>query len=86
MEMDVLGGYTAVGLRGAGLSCLPAAGQAVVAERTGDLQHARHEAREPVAVHCCREARLQPGGGAVAHHSLPRQGELHPPERPQRDR
>ena len=25
-------------------SCIPALGQAVMAERTGDLQHTRHEA------------------------------------------
>lgn len=62
----------------AALSRLPASGQAVVAERTGNLQHTRHEARKPVAVHRRGETRLQPGGGAVAHHSLPRQGERHP--------
>ena len=38
------GSSVAGGVAAAGLSHTPASGQAVVAERAGDLQHTRHEA------------------------------------------
>ena len=58
------------------------AGQAVVAERAGHLPDARHAPREPAALHRGREARQQPGDGAVAHHGVPRAGEQAPASAP----
>ena len=46
-----------------------------MAERARHLPDARHAAREPAALHRRREARQQPGDGAVAHHGVSREGE-----------
>ncbi len=53
---------------------LPAAGQAVVAGRTGGLQTAAARPRQHPAVHERREARRQPADRVLAHHRLPREG------------
>lgn len=49
--------------------------QRLVAERERRVCHSRHEARQHPEVHRCREARESPGGRAVAHHRVPREGE-----------
>ena len=49
--------------------------QRLVAERERRVRHSRHEARQHPEVHRCREARESPGGRAVAHHRVPREGE-----------
>lgn len=46
-----------------------------MAERARHVQHARDEAREPAALHRCRETRDQPGNGALAHYGVPRKGQ-----------
>lgn len=46
-----------------------------MAERAGYICDTGDAARKPPALHRRREARKQPGGGAVAHHRVSRAGE-----------